>query len=66
MTAQGVMQGFIMSSVPFILMGVFFLLDPNYIMPLFTHFLGWIALGIMFILQILGGYMIKKIITVDV
>ncbi len=66
MTAQGVMQGFIMTSVPFVLLGVFLLIDPNYVMPLFTHFLGWISLGIMIFLQVLGGYMIKKIITVDV
>ncbi len=66
MTAQGLMQGIIMTAVPFVLMLVFLAIDPNYIKPLFTKPLGWVALIIMFGLQIMGGIAIKKIVNIKV
>lgn len=66
LTAQGIMQGIIISCIPFILLGIFFVMDPNYIMPLFTTTLGLIALSIVVTLQIIGGLMIRKVITIKV
>lgn len=66
LTAQGIMQGIIISCVPFVLMGVFFMVDPNYIKPLFTTFLGIVALTVVLGLQIMGGLMIRKIVTIKV
>ncbi|MCJ8277126.1 MAG: type II secretion system F family protein [Bdellovibrionales bacterium] len=66
LTAQGIMQGIIISSVPFILLGVFFAVDPNYVMPLFTTTLGLIAFMVVIALQIMGGLMIKKIVSIKV
>jgi tight adherence protein B len=66
MTAQGVMQGIIVTSIPFILMIVFYFLDPSHIAPMFNTPLGLVALVIMLGLQIIGGYMIKKIVTIKV
>ena len=66
MTAQGMMQGVIITLVPFILITVFWFVDPNYIMPLFTKPLGWFALFIMLALQVIGGYSMKRIVTIDV
>lgn len=66
LTAQGLMQGIIISLVPIFLLGVFYVLDPNYIMPLFTTFLGIIALLIMLALQVIGGLMIRKIVKINV
>ncbi|MEQ1722760.1 MAG: type II secretion system F family protein [Pseudobdellovibrio sp.] len=66
MTAQGVMQGIIVTSIPFLLMGVFYLLDPGHIMPMFTTTLGLVFLAAMLGLQIIGGVMIKKIVTIKV
>lgn len=66
MTAQGVMQGIIVTSIPFLLMGVFYALDPNHIMPMFTTTLGLLFLVAMLGLQIIGGVMIKKIVTIKV
>ena len=60
LTAQGIMQGIIISMIPFILLGVFFTIDPNYIMPLFTTTMGIIALTIVITLQLIGGLMILK------
>jgi tight adherence protein B len=66
MTAQGLMQGMIITAVPFILLLVFFLIDPNYIAPLFSTVVGVIALIIVVTLQIIGGLMIRKIVTIKV
>lgn len=66
MTAQGVMQGIIVTSIPFLLMGVFYALDPGHIMPMFTTTLGLLFLAAMLGLQIIGGVMIKKIVTIKV
>lgn len=66
LTAQGIMQGLIISCIPFILLAVFWALDPGYIKPLFTTTLGLIALVIVLTLQIIGGLMIKKVVTIKV
>ncbi|MCB0422143.1 MAG: type II secretion system F family protein [Bdellovibrionales bacterium] len=66
LTAQGLMQGIIITLVPFVLLVVFFFVDPNYIMPLFTTPLGWFALAIMLALQVTGGVMMKKVVTIKV
>lgn len=66
MTAQGVMQAIIITLVPFILMGVFMIVDPDYVMPLFTKPLGWFALSLMLALQVIGGVFMKKVVTIKV
>lgn len=66
MTAQGIMQGVIVSCIPFLLMGVFYALDPDHIKPMFNTTLGLVFLAAMLMLQLIGGLMIKKIVTIKV
>jgi tight adherence protein B len=66
LTAQGIMQGIIISCIPLILLVIFWLLDPGYIKPLFTTTLGIIALMVVVALQIIGGLMIRKVVTIKV
>lgn len=66
LTAQGQMQAIIITLVPFLLLGMFLVVDPNYVMPLFTRPLGWVALGLMLILQVIGLVVMKKIVTIKV
>ena len=66
MTAQGNMQAIIVTMVPLILLGVFLLMDPNYVMPLFTKPLGWVCLAIIITLQIIGLIVMRKIVTIKV
>jgi len=66
MTAQGIMQGIIVTSIPFILGIVFFVIDPSYIAPMFSTSLGLVLLAAMLGLQVIGGIMIKKIVTIKV
>ncbi len=66
LTAQGTMQAIIITLVPFILLIIFFTVDPGFVMPLFTKPLGWFALAIMLALQVIGGVVMKKIVTIKV
>lgn len=66
MTAQGLMQGIIMTLVPIVLMIMFFIVDPGYIKPMFDKTLGLFLLLIMFSLQIIGGITIRKIVKIKV
>ncbi len=66
MTSQGIMQAIIVTCVPFALLIMFFIGDPSFVMPLFTRPLGWLALFFMIGLQVMGGLMMKKIVTIKV
>jgi tight adherence protein B len=66
LTAQGIMQGIIISCVPFILMAIFLAIDPGFIKPLFNSTLGVIFLLIMLSLQVIGGLVIRKIVNIKV
>lgn len=66
MTAQGMMQGFMMCAMPPVLALVFYLLDPNYILPMFTSFLGILMLLIMVGLDLMGMWMMLNIVKIDV
>lgn len=66
MTAQGLMQGLIISLVPFMLAGIFYVVDPNFITPMFNTTLGLILCFVILSLQIIGGIVIKKVVTIKV
>ncbi len=65
-TAQGVMQGTIITAMPFVLLAMFYVMDPAYIAPLFNRPLGWVMMATMLFLQIIGGLMIRKIVKIKV
>ncbi len=66
MTTQGMMQGLIIALVPFLIMIVLLILDPKFVSPMFNTTLGIVLLFIMLCLQIAGGVVIKKIVTIKV
>lgn len=66
MTAQGIMQGIIISLVPIVIMIVFLVLDPKYVMPMFTTTLGLIMTFAMFAAIFIGGISIRKIVKINV
>ncbi|MFZ4403615.1 MAG: type II secretion system F family protein [Pseudobdellovibrionaceae bacterium] len=66
LTAQGLMQGIIVTCIPFILMLVFLIVDPKFIKPMFSTTLGLVLLFVMLTLQIIGGIVIKKMVTIKV
>jgi tight adherence protein B len=66
LTAMGNTQAVIVSLVPVALLGLFLVVDPNYVMPLFNRALGWVALAIMVVLQVIGLVVMRKIVNIKV
>lgn len=66
MTAQGIMQGIMVSMIPFLILALFYFTDPGYLQPMFNTTLGIIMLFIMLGLQIMGGLAIRKVVTIKV
>lgn len=66
MTAQGIMQGIIVTLVPFALIVLFSVVDPNYMKPMFGTTLGLFLLFMMLALQIIGGLVIRKVVKIKV
>lgn len=66
MTTQGVLQGTIVTLMPFALMLLLSLIDPSHMQPLFTTVPGYVMLALMLTLQAIGGLMIKKIVTIKI
>jgi len=66
LTSQGVMQGFVVSAMPFGLLLVLCIIEPESTLPIFQCLLGWIVLAMMAILQISGAVLIKKIVSIEI
>lgn len=66
LTAQGVLQGRVVTALPFMIMLALFFVEPEATRPLFSSLLGWIFLTVILILQVVGGLMIRKIVRINV
>ena len=66
LVSQGVMQGVIIFLMPFGLGIAFYMIDPNHIKPMFTSFIGFVLLSIMLLLQLIGGFVMWKIVKIEV
>ena len=66
LTAQGRMQGIVMSLLPLILMGVLMKLEPKAMGMMFNTKLGLVVFGLVIAMQILGYLSIRKITNIDV
>ncbi len=66
LTAQGKMQGMVMAALPFFLMLVLNVMEPEAMAPLFNRWFGWITLAIVIVMDMIGYFFIKKITSIDV
>ena len=62
----GVTQGFILSMIPLAMLGMQFVIQPNYIRLLFVTPLGLIMLGVMVCLMVGGALWMKKILQIEI
>ena len=65
LTAQGKMQGIVVGLAPVILGGILYLMNPDFVLPLFTTSLGHVAIGLMVFMEFMGALFIRKIIKVE-
>jgi len=66
LTSQGKLQGVIVGALPLFLAGALYVMDPKAMTPLFTTPYGWGVMAGIAVLLALGGFFIKKIVTIDV
>ncbi|MBP7567203.1 MAG: type II secretion system F family protein [Burkholderiaceae bacterium] len=66
LTAQGRMQGIVMTCLPLFLMFILKYMEPEAMEPLFTTWYGWITLAFIIVAEFVGYFFIRKIVNIDV
>jgi tight adherence protein B len=66
LTSQGVLQGWVVGMLPLFIIGALYFVDRDNISPIFSSLLGWIFLGVIAVNEIIGGMLIRKIVTIDI
>lgn len=66
LTAQGKMQGVIMSCLPLLMMAALNWIEPKAMGTMFTTLFGWITLSVIIVMITIGYLFIRKITTIDV
>jgi tight adherence protein B len=64
LTASGRLSGWVVSAVPAALVVLISALNPGFMRPLFTHPIGWAALGAAVVMQAMGAFFISRIMNV--
>lgn len=66
LTAQGKLQAWVVGLLPVLLMMVLHKMEPDEMALLWHTQIGWAVLAVMGVLEVLGIYVIRKIIAIDV
>jgi len=66
LTAQGFYQGMIIMAVPPALGFMLQQTDPDFISPLFNTPIGWVILSTILVLEVVGFFVIMKVVKIDV
>ncbi len=66
LTAQGVMQGYVVTALPAMIVVALTLLETKAMLPLFTTVLGWGCLLLITCLLMTGGWFIRKVVRIDI
>jgi tight adherence protein B len=66
LTSQGKMQGIVMTGLPVMLAVMLSFIEPENMAKLYTTPTGFIVLGVVILMEIMGYMFIKKITTIDV
>lgn len=66
LTSQGKMQGWVVGLMPLFLGVAIYHISPDLMMPMFKTPIGWGFIGVIIIMEIIGAWLIKKIVTIDI
>jgi len=66
LTSQGKLQGWVVGFLPIGMVGILYQMETQAMTPLFKSVFGWGVIVIFMILELLGMFMIKKIVSIDV
>lgn len=65
-TSQGKMQGIVVACMPLVLGLVLNYMRPDLMEPMMNHIFGYVLVGIVFVLEVLGMVIIRKVVSIDV
>ena len=66
LTSQGKLQAWVVGCLPFAIAAVLYQIDRVGMTPMFTTPKGWIACGLVVVLQALGVLVIRRIVRIEV
>jgi tight adherence protein B len=66
LTAQGRMQGIVMTCLPLFLIGALRVMEPEAMAPLFETLMGWGVLAVIGVMEVIGYFFIRQIVNIDV
>lgn len=66
LTAQGRLQGWIMSLLPLAVAAALFAIEPKDMEPLLTTWQGWLVCGVIAVLELAGLVFIRRIMDIDI
>jgi tight adherence protein B len=66
LTAQARASGYIITALPFVLVGILLVVSPSYMGPLFREPLGWVMIGLALFMMLIGYAFIRRIATIEV
>jgi tight adherence protein B len=66
LTSQGILQGWVVGLLPVFLGFVLFQMEPEAMQPLISTWYGWVTVGVISVFLLLGAWMIRKIVSIDV
>jgi len=66
LTAQGRMSGYLVAFLPIGIAATLNVINPSFMEPLFTQFLGQVLLGVGIVMMIIGFFAIQKIVDIKV
>ena len=66
LTAQARASGYIITALPFALVGILTVVSPGYIVPLFKEPLGWFLITLSLVMMAIGYAVIRRIASIEV
>ncbi|MCO5168581.1 MAG: type II secretion system F family protein [Planctomycetes bacterium] len=66
LTAQGKIQGLMVSVLPIFVGIMIYLIEPGMMSLMFTRVEGWVVLGVMVVMEGLGFFFVRKVTTIEV
>jgi tight adherence protein B len=66
LTAQGRLQGVVVGALPLLLMLVLYVMEGDTMRALHTTPQGWVALGVIAVLELMGFVLMRRIVRIDV
>jgi tight adherence protein B len=66
LTSQGKLQGWIVAAMPLVLGLVLKYMRPDLMLPMLNHWFGYVLVAVICVMEALGIFIIRRIVSIDV